>query len=335
MGYEIRIEAFAAHRFAQIFFDAFATNQEPDVISFDNYGILRGITTQLGAFTGIESSPVVQKSLVLVTGSFKALEGGLGGWQFLVSTSRNYEAARSVALASSECDRVLPSTTIPAEIQSVSQSIAGAFLQQARSLRAREDSKRLVAAGFRRGPVRVSETKACGFWGNENLAFVSLVSTYESATAVGQIPLLLVLRRQGSRWRLLVASADPISNNSFLKAIPGFAGLLHTPGDERNEPQSAELLSPEDGQAPLPEPGQRFGTFRWAPSSSEDVVAEVVEFAYQDDARLFLKLRSKQHTNEQISAGSLWNSHSEWDWRVWSITNAGVIAFSRTRSFPH
>jgi hypothetical protein len=56
LGVTVRIEAFPAKGFAQTFFDAFEAHQEPDVISIDNYGIIDGITTKLGAFTGMEAA---------------------------------------------------------------------------------------------------------------------------------------------------------------------------------------------------------------------------------------------------------------------------------------
>ncbi len=36
------------------------------------------------------------------------------------------------------------------------------------------------------------------------------------------------------------------------------------------------------------DPVARFGSFEWQPSTSEDVVAEIAEFSYNDVARLFL-----------------------------------------------
>ncbi len=148
--------------------------------------------------------------------------------------------------------------------------------------------------------------------GKRQLAFVSLLSTDKAPKAIGQTPLLLVLRKQDTGWLLLVASTEPISNKRFLRQIPSIAGQLQRPKDESDKPQPAELLSPLDGQEPLPELGQRFGGFTWSPSRSESVVAEVVEFAYQGDARLFLETYGRQQPTGRISAGELWHTRSEW-----------------------
>lgn len=52
LGYKLSIESFSAKGFAQTFFDSFANNQEPDILAIDNDGMINGITTPLGSFTG-------------------------------------------------------------------------------------------------------------------------------------------------------------------------------------------------------------------------------------------------------------------------------------------
>lgn len=270
-----------------------------------------------------------------MTDSLNGLTGGHGGWQFLVSTSKNHEVARLLALQPPECDARTPQSPVPVEVQPIARTISDAYLQQPASLKTYEDGDRLLAEGMRRGPLHVDDTRTCGYWGNDHLAFISLVSTYESAKAVGQIPVLLVLRKQDARWRLLTASTDPISNGGFLMQIPAISGVLQGSWNNLNKPNRAELLSPVDGQVPVPEAGGRFGNFTWRPSASHNVVAEIVEFAYQNDARLFLRLPQTNLATEQISDGQLWTSRSEWRWRVWSINDAGAVAFSESRSFLH
>ena len=336
IGSGIKVEVFPAKGFSQIFFEAFEAHQEPDILVFNNYGILEGITTNLGELTGINSNPTVRNALIEMTGSLKDFIGGQWGWQFLIATSKHHQAAMTLALQSPECDASLASEFPPSsDLQSLSQRISHAFLEQSGSLKAYEDGKRLVAEGVRRGPLQVLETKTCGYWGNDHLAFVSLLSSYQSAKRVGQIPVLLVLRKQDDDWRLLAASTDPISNTRFLEQIRPLAGMLQGLWNQHSEPQPAELLSPKNGQFPSAKPGRRFGDFSWLASPSEAVVAEIAEFAYQNDARLSLRLRTKGTTFEQLSAGELWTSHSEWKWRVWSISDTGAISFSPVRTFPH
>src|ERR1700675_1828737 len=67
-------------------------NQEPDILVIDNYGMIDGITTPLGDFTGIGSSGKIRQGLVKVSESLSALEGPKRGWEFLMQTSKNHEA---------------------------------------------------------------------------------------------------------------------------------------------------------------------------------------------------------------------------------------------------
>lgn len=99
-------------------------------------------------------------------------------------------------------------------------------------------------------------------------------------------------------------------------------------------PGPAVLLSPDDGQYPRHPPmGQRFGAFEWQPSASTDVVAEIVEFAYQDDARLFVEWPSPDGLPRRVSAGRLWTTGGDWFWRVWTVTRTGRVVFSAARTF--
>ena len=100
-------------------------------------------------------------------------------------------------------------------------------------------------------------------------------------------------------------------------------------------PSPATLLSPPDGQMPRPPDGQRFGVFNWRPSQSDDVVVEIVEFAYKDDVRLIVSRPQHAGAERQMSAGQLWTTRGEWKWRVWSLTGAGDVVFSDIRSFVH
>jgi hypothetical protein len=225
---------------------------------------------------------------------------------------------------------------LPRDIQIVAPRISAAYLQGATaSLKAYEDPDRLVSEGTRRDPLQVSETRDCGYWGNEHLAFVPVSFSYQSAKTIGWIDVLLILRKQRTQWQLLAASTDPISTGSFLNQVPQLAAALQKPWNPGSQPVSAKLLSPQDGQSPAPAAGQRFGDFVWQPSPSGNVVAEIVEFAYQNDARLFLRSRSSRLATDQISSGQLWNTRSQWRWRIWSVSDASAVSFSQARSFAH
>jgi hypothetical protein len=342
MGFKITVKAFPAMGFAQQFFEALEKGQEPDVLAIDNYGIINGITTPLGDFTGIASDETIRAKLVEVTESLNGLEGlnqlgNRNGWEFLTTTSKHSKAAKSLALRSPECNQRWTLTPLTQDLQENAIPIARAYLQGDRSsLAAWEDPERLHTDVEDPKQRNVAEIKGCGYWGDERLAFVPIVASYESARALGQISLLLILRKQDTQWQLLTASTDPISVLRFPEGIPKLVSLLEEIGTPREDPFPANLLAPEDGQYPVPAQGQRFGDFVWQPSASTDVVAQIIEFAYNDDARLFLKFFSGNSlANEQISDGQLWTTRGLWRWRVWSISDSGAISFSESRTFSH
>lgn len=342
MGLTIIVKAFPAVGFAQRFFDAFEKGQEPDVVAIDNYGIIRGITTRLGEFTGIASDKTIREQLVEVTESLDGLErpntyGIKNGWKFLVMSSEHSKAARLLVLRSPECSQRWNLAPLTQDLQESANPIARAYLQGDRkSLASFEDPERLHTDRANPMQFNLSETKGCGYWGDERLAFVPVVSSYESAKAVGQISLLLILRKQQTQWQLLTASTDPHSISRFPEGIPKLVSLLQEGRTPGANPVPAKLVAPLDGKSPVPAEGQRFGDFVWQPSTSTDVVAQIIEFAYKDDARLFLEFSSGDSpANDQISDGQLWTTFSLWRWRVWSISNSGAISFSAARSFLH
>jgi thiol-disulfide isomerase/thioredoxin/outer membrane lipoprotein-sorting protein len=336
-GLKLTVQAFPAKGFVQQFFEAFRNGQDPDVLAINNYGIIKGITTPLGDFTGIASDEAIHEKLVKVTESMSGLEvdsfGHSKGWEFLVSSSRHFEAAKLLALRHPECDRRWELAPLTQDLEDSVVAIAHAYLEgDKKSLSSWEDEERLHADVGEPRHFNVLEMKGCRYWGDERLTFVPVVSSYELSKALGQVSLLLTLRKQAARWQLLAASTDPISLSRFPEGIPKLMGLLQQGQAPGTAPVPARLLAPADGQFPVPAQGQRFGDFVWQPSTSSNVVAEVIEFAYKDDVRLFLRFALE---SGQLSAGQLWQTHSLWRWRVWSIADSGAISFSESRTFPN
>ena len=180
----------------------------------------------------------------------------------------------------------------------------------------------------------VETIETCSYWGTDHLAFVQARASYTSPAAIGWASTLMVLRKLSDQWRLLAASTDPISNKSFVSEILAVVRLITKPWTPNNAPQPASLLSPQDGEFPEAAPGARFGDFSWHPSPSGGEVAEIVEFAYHDDARLITVFFSgAAPATEHCSAGLLWTAGGEWRWRVWAISDSGGVSFSQPRHF--
>jgi hypothetical protein len=331
LGYGLRVEAFPVQGFASLFFRAFENHQPPEILVFGNYGVLEGISTPIGSFTGIGSDPEIQAALVQVTESLTALEGR--GWEYLMRTSPNFEAAQALALRPPEC-AANPEAALPADLGEITMRAASAYLENSLTLRNFEDPDRLHTDMTEQKERHVKTIKACSCWGTDHLAFVPIVASYTSPGRIGWVSTLMVFRKQSDQWRLLAASTDPVSNKSFVSRIPAMARLITKPWTPSNAPEPPSLLSPPDGQFPAAAPGARFGDFSWHPSPSGGEVAEIVEFAYQNDARLFaIFFSGPAPATEHCSAGLLWTVRGVWRWRVWAISESGGVSFSRPRSF--
>ena len=148
------------------------------------------------------------------------------------------------------------------------------------------------------------------------------------------MPILLVLRKPMAQWQLLVATRDPIATGSFVKGLPAIASRLANNQAWDARPAPATLLS-SDGEMPPPAGKERFGSFTWRSSPSDEVVEEIAEFVYPGDARLFASRPSRPGSLTSASAGLLWTTHSQWQWRVWSISRSGDVALSEARRFVH
>jgi hypothetical protein len=346
LGIRIVVKTLPGEGFARRFFDAYHSGQEPDVLAINNYRIIWGMASD------------VRKSLEPVTESLWGFEGPgpLGienGWEFLVTTSEHSEAARMLALRSPDCRPEWHTSPLPEDLQPTVADMTRAYLQgDANALASFEDDQRLRTEIPDREPRywprlysspaqdpktrQVLETKTCGYWGNDQLAFAPAVASYVSAERLGHISVLMVLRKRGNAWKMLAASTDPETVTTFIAGLPKLGTLLQGAQTPAGSLPPAGPLAPPDGQVPAPSFGKRFGDFIWQPNASGEVVAQIVEFAYEDSARLFLRiLPRKSHKTDRISEGQLWTTGSEWKWRVWSLSRGSEIAFSDVRSFPH
>ena len=333
-GWRLSIDAFPAQAFADRFFAAERNVSVPDVLVFDNFGTIDGIVTKLGTFVGIGKDPVIRNQLIQVTSSFDELLGPARGWTFLLTSSSNYAAARELALRTPRCEDASSARSLPTDL-AVPELAAAYLAGDNTGILRHADPERLSGLRPNLEPVTVGGVAVCGGWGNERLAFATVNASYRADTTIGHASLLLAFRKTSSLWRLLVAARDPVSNRRFVTLLPGLSKILAHDIPAGPLPTRATLRSPQNGRFPIPPTGTRFGDFEWLSSTSEDVVAEIAEFSYHDDARLFLLRPRNPGAPQHISAGQLWSTYGEWAWRVWSITMSGEIAFSEVRTFVH
>lgn len=346
LGCAIGVEVFPAVGFGDRFFAAFERHQEPDVLAVEYLGVIYGGTVRSGGYTrwggvwrtpayigGIASTEAISRALQDASGSLAGLDEG-PSWEFLLRTSRNYNAARSLALRPPECGVSRDVPPLPAGLLNLIGPVVQAYLGGTAAIKRFDDADRLNTVITDPWPYQVSETKVCGYWGTSRLAFVQTDSTYQAVDSLGWVTTLVIFRKQEGKWGLLAASVDPITNDEFVKEIPKIVARIRKPSVLSVAPRPAELLAPREAKGPAG--GKRIEAFLWRPSPSGDVVAEVAEFARNGDARLFVGLRSRDHLGAaQISAEKLLVVHGEWRWRVWSISDSGAVAFSAPQSFTY
>jgi hypothetical protein len=334
-GIGIEVQSFPAKGFAEIFSDAAGRNAAPDVIAFDNFGVMHGIVTRGERFAGIGEEPTLRRDLVRVTGAYDDLLDPRRGWVYLFASSANHDTARKFALLTPPCEGSFATSPGNTDFVELAPMVASAYLEgEAATLQLHADPERMTRLPLTQKPVKVGAALACGVWGNSKLAFVRVLASYQGEDMIGRFPVMLVFRKTSSHWQLLVTARDPVTTGVFTKELDSLVRLLHKDA-EVSLPSPATRLRPAGGMFPVPAAGLRFGVFSWEPSQSDDVVMEIGEFAYKDDARLFLKRVGRQGSRSEISTGQLWSTRDQWSWRIWSVNRNGDVTFSETKSFYH
>lgn len=352
LGYTIEVETFRASGFAAKFRDALQNHNEPEILTFDNYGVISGVQTQNGWVEGVDADNRVASSLALVHESLASLQQR--GWVMLVRSAVNYEAARALSMRTAECELQSGSPAIePALLQAREKAelATRAYLDCDRStLSAISDESRLFQQCFLpRSDMKIEAVKACRVSGNHKLALISLVSNFSAEVRepdtilrsrpgadLGQQSILAVLRNQNGTWRLLAITHDPLNTVARIP-LTNTDGLLKLLDQERiagTTPEPARPITP-DGVHPVPQRGERFGDFTWQPSPNTDVIGQVFEFTLgKDTSRALTRLFFLPATENKLSSGLIMNGGAS-TWRVWSISKAGDVVFSEQRSFTY
>ena len=353
LGYTIKIEAFRASGFAARFRQALQDHDEPEILTFDNYGVILGMQTRTGWVEGMDSDRRVASSLALVHETLTSLQPR--GWVMLLRSAINYEAARALSMPAAECEaqsgRGPDSPTVESALRQFAVLATSAYLDCDRStLSEFSDESRLVQQCFLpQSKTKVESVKACSVSGNHKLAFVSLVSIFSAEVHdpnsigpsrrgmdLGQQSIFAVLRNESGRWRLLAITHDP---RNTVARIPmtttnTLVNLLDHGPPTGITFEPARPLTP-NGLFPVPQRGERFGNFIWQPSQSTEVIGQVVEFAWGRDTNWGLtRLFFLPPSENKLSSGLLMSGGGS-VWRVWSISKGGDVAFSEQHSYMH
>jgi hypothetical protein len=222
-GFSIRMAVFPAKDFTEVFKGAMGKNLAPDILMFDNFGILEGAQTSLGTFTGLYTLPGVKESLMLVTESMKYISGWTYLNTYLNKTSKGFEAAKALALRKPTFTPVV----IPSDIRDRALAATRAlYKNDALTL------KQLYQPGFSNESTfsnqpepdaAFSEPAVVDYWGKPQCAFVSTWVAYEAKRSMGFKYYLLAFGKSDSNWNLL--SLSDISFN----LIPGLKALSQNP----------------------------------------------------------------------------------------------------------
>jgi len=349
LGYTIEVETFRASGFAAQFRQALQAHNEPEILTFDNYGVISGVQTQKGWVEGVDADGRVASSLALVHETLSSLQSR--GWVMLVRSAVNYEAARALSMRPAECESQSAVADTPALRLAREKAVFAtrAYLDCDRStLSGISDESRLFQQCFLpRSDMKVESVKACRVSGNHKLALVSLVSNFSAEVRepdtilrsrpgmdLGQQSILAMLRNQDGTWRLLAITHDPLNTVAQIP-LTNTNGLLKSLDQERLEgitPEPARPITP-DGVYPVPQRGERFGDFTWQPSPSTEVIGQVFEFTLgKDTSRGLTRLFFLPATENKLSSGLIMNGGAS-TWRVWTISKAGDVAFSEQHSF--
>jgi hypothetical protein len=355
LGFKLTIENVRAAEFPDKLREAVQAHTQPEILTFDNFGVIVGVNTPTGRYPGVLNTDYgIASSLEMVYESFATLQPR-HWWVTLVRSAANYEAARTLAMRPPSCLRETQapsSIELKAAMETATQAAHAYLACDGSALTAFSDESKLGGKCFLpQDTVRVEAIQPCGVVGNNRLAFVSLASTFVARrqeppptrdpaysrwlmeTALGQQTVLAVLRKQTGGWRLFAISDDPIDTDGpTFFTLERLAGLLTNETADISTPLPARLVTAE-GTNLRPPPYRPFGNFEWIPSESPEVVCEVAEFLVGEGAdprertRLLFFLR---HENS-LSSGKLWGTTGHW--RMWSINKAGNVSLSESRSY--
>ena len=330
----LEIRTFPARGFAQRFSDALLEGSEPDILAFDNFGVIRGTTTDRGVFEGIGTAPTLN-ILKRVFGSFESLQDGRGGWEYLVTTSRHQNEATALAFHLTGCN---VSSSLDGGLSSdvVTAASAATFACNRRDRLVLDDlSGGHYADESLRLPdrdVTVHNLNVCSVWGNQRIAFAHTVASFDDERELGQKEFLSVLHRVDSSWELMLVS-DRVDIVTTLRRAVSLSG-----DPSATEPfRAPELVYPPD-EAELPRFPER-SALEWT-SSGAGAIAYLVEWQYGAPPRArttwwsgsqFMLVPPSTSDGTTVETRSFGIGSQPHRWRIWSIDRGGDFLISDWR----
>lgn len=337
LGIALDVRVFAAKDFASAFFEARATNDEPDVLVIDNMGHIDGITTALGSFQGIGSDPNVAAVLVRVSDSLKEFQRS--SWEYLIRSSKHHAQAKALATRPIDCAARGADMSGGGAWSTAVQAVI-AYFQNASAtfgeLVSGDPSD--TAMSLPREPRSLTDVRVCDGWGNDRLAFVQVVAAFEAGDEVGYRTFIASVSSVNGRPLVLMLSSSN-STNSIISVLQREAPSLRD-GAPGTMLQPASITAPDDGASAnrMPptarpmiswtHPGAAFfliewqfgmpGGKNWEGSGFEFVPAKPP--GTQDD-QASITMRAPFGVGRQPHR-----------WRIWTVNNRGDVARSGWRT---
>jgi hypothetical protein len=270
-GFALDMRVFQAKDFASAFFAARITNDEPDILVVDNMGHIEGITTPLGSFQGIGSDPNVAAVLVRVSDSLKAFQPT--PWEYLIRTSKHYAEAKALATRPIACGSSGPEG-IGSGLSKTAEQAVIAYFENASNTFADlvSGDPADTAIHLPHEPRSITDVHVCDGWGNDRIAFVQAIASFEARDEVGYRTFLAAVASVDDRPRVLMLG----DSNGIIPVLQSEAPPFH------NEAPAAVLLppiitTPDDGATATRMPRASRPMVSW---KSRDAAFSLVEWQY-------------------------------------------------------
>lgn len=252
--------------------------------------------------------------------------GGSSVFVLLPSTATNFSLLREAAMELRTIEPYFVQTD--ASLASIAEASEAYIAGDMGRLQPFLHPSSLQTAGSFTGKAETHSAKVDYTEGSSSIIAALARVPFSTENMLGVSTVASIWAKEGGAWKALVVTDDPLVTSRIEAIGSNFAAL--DGGSSSVVPAPASLVTP-DGEYPRPSPGQNYGDFVWIPSPGA-AGGEVVEFNYGTATRLFYLPLAE---SGRLSTGELWTTNSRWQWRVWSFSNSGTLAFSSTRSFDH
>jgi hypothetical protein len=332
-GFALDMRVFRAKDFASAFFAARITNDEPDILVVDNMGHIEGIMTPLGSFQGIGSDPNVAAVLVRVSDSLKAFQPG--PWEYLVRTSKHYEEAKALATRPIDCGSSGPEGIGSGFSKTAEQAVIAYFENTPNTFADLVSGDPAdTAIHLPHEPRSITDVRVCDGWGNDRIAFVHVIVSFEARDEVGYRTFLAAVASMDDRPRVLMLG----NSNSIIPVLQRQA-----PPFQDDAPaavlQPPIIVTPDDGATAIRMPPASRPMVSW---KNRDAAFSLIEWQYgqgvgedwEGSGFAFVAANGGTHSDPasltiRAPFGVGRQPHR---WRIWVVSARGDVARSEWRT---